>query len=194
MSQPLQWAPLGALRPLLQPGVASLQPACNRSPAPSPEPTTEESDDHDPHLARTGCRLRRRSSGGCAGIRGLPGREREDRLRQRPPWRRRGHLDDGPGREEPRQPDRQVQGQRLRSELAGGRAEDRVHERSRHRHEPRRRLRDLHHEGRRVAPEADHLQRPRRRGARRGRQTAGGSSFPETSTRSRVRSTSTSSR
>ena len=65
---------------LLQPSVASLQPGCNRSPAPSPEPTTEESDDHDSHLARTGCRLRRRSSRGCAGIRGLSGREREDRL------------------------------------------------------------------------------------------------------------------
>jgi hypothetical protein len=58
--------------------------------------------------AHTGCRLRRRSSGGWAGARGLPGREREDRLRQRPPWRRPGRLDDGPGRGKPRQSDRQV--------------------------------------------------------------------------------------
>ena len=59
---------------------ASLQPGCNRSPAPSPESTTEESDDHDSHLARTGCRPCRRSSGGWAAIWGLPGRERKDRL------------------------------------------------------------------------------------------------------------------
>ena len=175
-----------------------LYPDCSDRPTGAPQvvlSSRKEGISIGPILARSARSASEASRRGFAGARGVPGRERKDRVRQRPRRRRRHrHLDDEPRREQPRQPDRQLRGRRL---LASWRADGRkivfMSDRETATNPSGGRPRDLRDERERVEPDADHIQRPRRRvpaWSPDGR----GSSSQGTSTRSSARPTTTSSR
>ena len=107
--------------------------------------------------------LRRRARAG-----GVPGRERADRLRQRPRRARRAarrlhHAAERPRAGEPHQ----QPGHGPAAELVARRAQDRLRQR------PRRRLRDLRDERRRLEPDAGHAQRRPTTSIPAGHRTAG---------------------